>query len=110
VEHARLDFEDGYGTRPDSEEDGHAAPSARAVARGLAEGTVPPFVGIRVKPLTGELGRRAIRTLDIFLTTLADEAEALPDGFCVTLPKLQDTEQVQVLDEALSELESKLAL
>ncbi|MFO7292169.1 MAG: phosphoenolpyruvate kinase [Actinomycetes bacterium] len=110
VEDYRLDFEDGYGNRPDSEEDGHAASSAREVARGLAEGTLPPFIGIRVKPLTGELGRRAIRTLDIFLTTLADEAEALPDGFCVTLPKIQDKEQVQVLDEVLSELESKLGL
>ena len=25
IEDYRLDFEDGYGTRPDAEEDGHAA-------------------------------------------------------------------------------------
>ena len=110
VEDYRLDFEDGYGNRPDDEEDGHAASAAREVARGLAEGTLPPFIGIRVKPFTGELGRRSIRTLDIFLTTLADEADRLPDEFCVTLPKIQDTEQVLVLDEVLSELESKLGL
>ena len=29
VEDFRLDFEDGYGTRPDDEEDGHAASAAR---------------------------------------------------------------------------------
>lgn len=110
VEDYRLDFEDGYGNRPDDEEDGHAASAAREVARGLEDGTLPPFIGIRVKPFTGELGRRAIRTLDIFLTTLAGEAVGLPDGFCVTLPKIQDAEQVHVLDEVLSELESKLGL
>src|SRR5439155_1468926 len=32
VEDFRIDFEDGYGNRPDDEEDGHAAAAARAVA------------------------------------------------------------------------------
>src|SRR3954470_12305234 len=41
VEDFRLDFEDGYGNRPDEEEDGHAASAAGEVARGLAAGTLP---------------------------------------------------------------------
>src|SRR5262245_55735534 len=48
VEDFRIDFEDGYGTRPDAEEDGHAAAAARETARGLADGTLPPFIGIRI--------------------------------------------------------------
>lgn len=110
VEDFRLDFEDGYGNRPNDEEDGHARTSAREVASGMEQGTLPPFVGIRTKPLTAELGDRALRTLDIFITTLVEEAGRLPDGFVVTLPKIQDVEQVMILDEALHELETKLGL
>src|SRR5882762_6306363 len=36
VEDFRIDFEDGYGNRPDDEEDGHAAAAAREVAAGMA--------------------------------------------------------------------------
>ena len=38
VEDYRLDFEDGYGNRPDAEEDGHAKSAAEEVARGFSEG------------------------------------------------------------------------
>jgi citrate lyase beta subunit len=110
VEDFRLDFEDGYGNRPDSEEDGHARSAAAHVAEGMELGSLPPFVGIRVKPLSGELYRRSLRTLDIFVTTLVEAAGSLPDGFVVTLPKIQDVAQVAVVDEALSELESKLGV
>src|SRR5438105_12018824 len=55
VEDFRLDFEDGYGNRPDAEEDGHAASSAGEVARGLEENSLPPFIGIRIKPLSEDL-------------------------------------------------------
>src|SRR4051794_32643095 len=60
VEDFRLDFEDGYGNRPDEEEDGHAASAAAEVARGLAAGTLPPFIGIRIKPLNEDLRARSI--------------------------------------------------
>ena len=66
VEDFRIDFEDGYGNRPDDEEDGHAETSAKEVAKAMAAGQLPPFIGIRVKPLTEELRARSIRTLDIF--------------------------------------------
>ncbi|HZD05551.1 MAG TPA: hypothetical protein VE173_11545, partial [Longimicrobiales bacterium] len=110
VEDFRLDFEDGYGTRPDEEEDGHAVSAARQVAAGMEEGTLPPYVGIRIKALTGEQSRRAFRTLDLFVTALVETAGGLPGGFVVTLPKIQHPEQVLVLDEALSRLESRLGL
>src|SRR5215204_6348089 len=35
VEDFRIDFEDGYGNRPDDEEDAHAVQSAQQVAAGL---------------------------------------------------------------------------
>ena len=68
VEDFRIDFEDGYGNRPDEEEDGHAAAAADELSAGMNAGELPPFIGIRIKPLTEELRARSIRTLDIFLT------------------------------------------
>src|SRR6185503_12622791 len=47
VEDFRADFEDGYGNRPDAEEDGHAESVAAEMARGAREGVLPPFIGIR---------------------------------------------------------------
>ncbi|HMS60995.1 MAG TPA: hypothetical protein PKD63_01865, partial [Solirubrobacteraceae bacterium] len=55
VEDFRIDFEDGYGNRPSAEEDGHAESAAREAGKGHAAGTLPPFLGIRIKPLTEEL-------------------------------------------------------
>lgn len=109
VEDLRIDFEDGYGHRPDAEEDGHAEQAAREVARGLAAGSLPPMLGIRVKALTPELCARSLRTLDLFLSTLAAEAgAALPGGFVVTLPKVSAPEQVAALCDALEALERAL--
>ncbi|MGD2102898.1 MAG: phosphoenolpyruvate kinase [Acidimicrobiia bacterium] len=110
VEDFRIDFEDGYGNRPDSEEDAHATSVAQEVAAGLQSGSLPPFIGIRVKSMTGELHRRALRTLDLFITTTVETAGRLPDGFVVTLPKIQDVDQVLVTTEALAELEDALGI
>src|SRR5204863_5646588 len=106
VEDFRIDFEDGYGNRPDDEEDGHAAAAAREVAAGMQNGTLSPFIGIRIKPFTQELMRRSIRTLDIFLSNLG----ALPPWFVVTLPKIQLPEQVAALVDVFDRLEPKLGL
>ena len=111
VEDFRLDFEDGYGNRPDAEEDGHAASAAAEVARGATDGTLPRMIGLRVKPLTEELRARSLRTLDIFLTTLCGELGGrLPDGFVVTLPKVTVAEQVRVFSAVLGVLEQRLGL
>lgn len=110
VEDFRIDFEDGYGHRPDDEEDGHAESTAREVIAGMSEGTLPPYIGIRVKSLSSELHRRSLRTLDLFVTTILSGTGRLPEGFCVTVPKLQDVAQVEVVCEALTELESALGI
>ncbi|HWM84894.1 MAG TPA: hypothetical protein VNO33_03625 [Kofleriaceae bacterium] len=111
VEDFRIDFEDGYGNRSDQEEDGHAAQAAQEAARGQAAGTLPPFCGIRIKPLSEELARRSLRTLDIFLTTLVREGRGqVPPNFVVTLPKITCAEQVETLGRALENLETRLRL
>ena len=110
VEDFRIDFEDGYGNRPDAEEDGHAASAAREVATGLKSGTLSPFIGIRIKPFSQELTRRSVRTLDIFLSTLVGEAGKLPPWFVVTLPKIQVVEQVTALANLFDRMEAKLRL
>jgi hypothetical protein len=110
IEDYRLDFEDGYGTRPDSEEDGHAESAARAVAAGMTAGTLPPFIGIRIKPLSRELSARSLRTLDIFVTTLVKAARRLPPNFAVTATKVMTPAHVSVLAARCSALERKLRL
>ncbi|HTK80826.1 MAG TPA: phosphoenolpyruvate kinase [Bacteroidota bacterium] len=108
VEDFRIDFEDGYGNRPDTEEDGHAAFTAREVAAGMSEGALPPFIGIRLKPFTEELKTRSIRTLDIFVSTLLEKSGGkLPRNFAVTLPKITDPEQVSALVNLFEILEAK---
>jgi citrate lyase beta subunit len=111
VEDFRLDFEDGYGNRPDEEEDGHAASSATEVANGLHNRTLPPFIGIRVKPFNEDLRARSVRTLDIFITALAAHTGGrLPDNFVVTLPKVQVPEQVRAAVHLFEMLEQETGL
>ncbi|MEZ0227956.1 MAG: phosphoenolpyruvate kinase [Planctomycetota bacterium] len=111
VEDFRIDFEDGYGNRPDAEEDGHAEQAAREVARGHKEGTLPPFIGIRIKPFTEELRARSFRTLDIFVSTLAAECgKTLPSNFVVTIPKVVIPEQVAALVELFEVIEKQTGL
>jgi citrate lyase beta subunit len=109
VEDFRIDFEDGYGNRPDDEEDGHAVAAAKQVAAGMVAGTLPPFLGIRIKPLTGELAGRSLRTLDVFLTELLSNTNgSLPANFVVTLPKIMSRIDVEVLVESFEQLEDRL--
>ncbi len=110
VEDFRLDFEDGFGNRPDDEEDAVAVSSAKQLAKGLAAGTLPPFCGIRIKPLEGALLQRSIRTLDLFVTTLVGEAGRLPGNFVVTLPKISVPEQVSTLVRLFEALERRTGL
>src|SRR5207253_3004613 len=106
VEDFRIDFEDGYGNRSDAEEDGHALAAAGEMAKGLIEHTLPPFVGIRIKPLTEELQARSLRTLDLFVTTLLERtSRVLPPHFVVTLPKITVPDQVSALVETFEILE-----
>ncbi|MBC7791497.1 MAG: phosphoenolpyruvate kinase, partial [Anaerolineae bacterium] len=111
VEDFRLDYEDGYGNRPDTEEDAHAHSGAREVAEGMRRQTLPPFIGIRVKPLNEEMRVRSLRTLEIFLTTLVHETQGnLPPNFVITLPKITISQQVEFFSIALATLEQGLGL
>jgi citrate lyase beta subunit len=111
VEDYRIDFEDGYGNRPDAEEDGHAAQAGRHVAEGAIAGSLPPFIGIRIKPLNEELRARSLRTLDIFLTAMLDASGGkLPPHFVVTLPKVGLPEQPAALARVLEQFEKAAAL
>ena len=109
IEDFRIDFEDGYGNRPDAEEDGHAAAVATELAKGMRDGSLSPFIGMRIKPLNEELRGRSIRTLDLVYTALA-ESGGMPDRWIVTVPKITIIEQVEFAVSALRHLERKLGL
>jgi hypothetical protein len=107
IEDLRVDFEDGYGSRPDAEEDSHAAVVAEQLAAGMAAGSLPPFVGIRIKSFAPESFERAARTLDIVLHNLAARTSGtLPANFVVTLPKVTIPEHVAALADLLDLLEA----
>jgi citrate lyase beta subunit len=111
VEDLRIDFEDGYGHRTDAEEDAQVVASANELARAMRGGLLPPRCGVRIKSLAPETARRAMRTLDGFLSALVGaSAGSLPPGFVVTLPKVTRPAEVEALAALLSLLEARLAL
>ena len=110
VEDLRLDFEDGYGTRPDAEEDGHAQSAADEMAAGMVAGTLPPFIGIRIKAMSRELHARSLRTLDLFVTALVKRGKRLPDNFAITVPKVMTAAHVDAVVRACAALERRLKL
>ncbi|OBF28092.1 aldolase/citrate lyase family protein [Mycobacterium sp. ACS4331] len=84
IQDLRLDFEDGYGWRPDADEDRDALEAGRTLAA-----LKLPTGGVRIKGLTTSERRRAIRTLELVL----DGAGGVPDGFVFTVPKLRVAQQ-----------------
>ncbi|RAJ32322.1 HpcH/HpaI aldolase/citrate lyase family protein [Kitasatospora sp. SolWspMP-SS2h] len=109
IEDLRIDFEDGYGPRPDAEEDAEAVRAARLVAAAVADGSAPPYVGIRIKCLEAPVRARGIRTLELFLATLV-AAGGLPDGLVLTLPKVTHAAQVTALVRLLEDFERQAGL
>lgn len=109
IEDFRIDFEDGYGNRPDAEEDHHCSVVASELTKGMAAGTLSPFIGMRVKPLNEELRARSLRTLDLVMTRLI-EGGGIPGHWVVTIPKVTIIEQVEYTVAALRNLEKKLGL
>jgi len=99
IEDLRVDFEDGYGDRPDAEEDADAGRAGRELAAMVGG---PPFGGLRCKGLEPATRRRGVRTLDLFLDALGG---TLPSGFVVTLPKVTHPGQVGAFAGLCSELE-----
>jgi citrate lyase beta subunit len=103
VEDLRIDFEDGYGIRPDAEEDAAAV----AAATMLRDDPRPPsWFGLRCKSFEAPTRRRAIRTLDVFLDALGPP----PPNFVITLPKVSAVEQVSAMTVLCGRLESVYGL
>ncbi|MFF2144717.1 DUF6986 family protein [Kitasatospora sp. NPDC058190] len=109
IEDLRIDFEDGYGPRPDAEEDAAAVRAAELVAAAVAEGSAPPYVGIRIKCMEAPVRARGIRTLELFLATLLANG-GLPEGLVLTLPKVTYAEQVTALVRLLEDFERRAGL
>ncbi|HET9953766.1 MAG TPA: phosphoenolpyruvate kinase [Polyangiaceae bacterium] len=111
VEDFRIDFEDGFGARPDEEEDTVAQRAASELARAMSQGLTPPFIGIRIKSFSEEWKVRATRTLDLFLDTLLTHTGGkLPADFIITLPKVTLPEQPATLVRLLELLEQRHGL
>ncbi|MFS2292511.1 MAG: aldolase [Actinomadura sp.] len=110
VEDVRIDFEDGYGVRPDAEEDAHVEQVVEAVAAAYRVKGLPHYWGVRLKSFADGGHERAMRTLDGFLTTLRDRLGRLPGGFTITFPKVVAAEHVALFAEYLDRLETALGL
>lgn len=111
IEDLRIDAEDGYGLRPQDEEDAHVRAAAVALAETVLAGTAPVSVGLRMKSLEGPTRSRAVRSLDLFLDTLLDHGKfALPQGFRVTLPKVSSVAQVVAMTRLCGWLEAAYGL
>ncbi len=111
VEDHRVDFEDGYGSRADEEEDGHAVSAAIAMAEDHKSGALARSTGIRIKSLAEETKHRSLRTLDLFISKLVALTDGdIPQPFLITLPKVTTPEQVEVVCRCLALLEQKHGL
>ena len=109
VEDLRIDFEDGYGSRTDAEEDDDVRRAAADLRAALDAGTAAPFTGIRFKGFEAPTRSRGLRTLALFVAGLV-EGGPLPGTFVVTLPKVTAVEQVEALVHVAARLESELGL
>jgi len=99
IEDLRIDFEDGYGPRPDAEEDEAANRAAEVLAA-----TDLAFCGIRFKSLEPATRQRGIHTLDLFLGAMVGNSP-LPAGFVLTLPKVTHVGQVPAFADLCTALE-----
>ncbi len=109
VEDLRIDFEDGYGERPDDEEDETARRAGSVLAQWIKSREAPPFHGIRFKSLEKPTRTRGLRTLALFIEALTSDGK-MPDGFVVTLPKVTSVDQVEAMTVAAECLEKDLGL
>lgn len=103
IEDLRVDFEDGYGRRPDAEEDADADRAAQTIAELLGGPGGPLRCGIRFACLEAATRDRGLRTLDRVIGGLGGR---LPPGFILTLPKVTSVEQVSAMVRTTERLES----
>ncbi|RJO75634.1 aldolase [Nocardia panacis] len=109
IEDLRIDFEDGYGRRPDAVEDADVRAAARALAISVRGNAGAPFHGLRFKSFEASTRRRGLRTLRLFLGTLI-ENDGLAPGFVVTLPKVTAPVQVEAMAATCAALEREFGL
>jgi citrate lyase beta subunit len=105
IEDLRIDFEDGYGTRPDDVEDADVARAARALAASRRAGSRALSSGIRCKSFERPTRARALATLVGFVEHLLASGGDL-DGFVVTLPKVTSVAQVEAMAMVCERIES----
>lgn len=107
VEDLRIDFEDGYGRRPDETEDAHLLAAIQALREALERPDRPTWWGIRFKCFEAPTRARGVRTLGTFVAAMADHAT---DGLTLTLPKVTSVEQVEAMVEACDTMEQQLGI
>ncbi len=92
VEDIRIDFEDGYGTRSDEEEDHHAVLAGQQLLEGFRRDQLPRRIGLRTKPFHQGFAPRALRTLELFCQQLSGFVPPVR----LTLPKVGEHLQVEL--------------
>ncbi|MEZ5305708.1 MAG: aldolase/citrate lyase family protein [Pyrinomonadaceae bacterium] len=111
VEDFRIDFEDGFGIRPDEEEDAECVRVASELVSAVAGMETETRFGFRIKSFQKETRGRSVRTLGLFLREFAERANGrLPAGFCVTLPKVRNPLETEALRKYLDTTETELGL
>ncbi|MFC5382620.1 DUF6986 family protein [Aquipuribacter nitratireducens] len=104
VQDLRIDLEDGYGLRPDAEEDAHAAAAGRTLAAWRDDAGAPFVAGVRVKGLQPATRARALRSLDRLVGAAADTG-GLPHRTVVTWPKVASPAHVEAAVLVVERLE-----
>ncbi len=113
IEDLRIDFEDGFGARPDEEEDAAVFAAAQALAASVRGSAAAPFHGIRFKSLEAPTRARGLRTLALFVGELAAGGGVLGrpgGGLVATLPKVTSVAQVEAMVVACGRLEQEHGL
>ena len=111
VEDFRIDFEDGYGNRPDEEEDGHAASAATEVAEGMDARHAAAIHRHSHQAVHRRTARaQHAHARHLCFDALREVGGKLPDNFVVTLPKITIPEQVAALVDIFELLEKQTGL
>jgi hypothetical protein len=109
IEDLRIDFEDGYGLRPDAEEDAAARAAGAALAELSRRPDAPLLAGTRIKGLQPATRWRGLRTLGLLVSEAVSQG-GLPARFVVTLPKVAHVAEVAAGLLVLEHLEATLGL
>ena len=114
VKDLRVDFEDGYligaETDANTREDEDAERCAAAAVSALKNQSLPPGFGLRIRSKADSTRARSMATLEKFVVGVVRELGEWPEGFVVTLAKIDHASEVTRLADALDGLESRCGL